>query len=133
VTRTELIHYSKAKYTRSVSKGWVDSFILRHEADLTERKSTPQEEVRLEVPRLLLDETIPRLRHHVQGMKAELVFNLDEVDISKWEDRKHRKAIVPKAMDGQTIYHRVSRNVKHISIITCIRAGAKSLTPYIVT
>jgi hypothetical protein len=50
VTRTELRHYCKAKYTRSVSKRWVDSFILCHEADLTDRKSTPQEEVRLEVP-----------------------------------------------------------------------------------
>jgi hypothetical protein len=111
----------------------VDSFILRDEADLTERNSTPQEEVRLEVPRVFLDETNRCLRDHVQGMKAELVFNLDEVGISEWEDRKDKKVIVPKTMEGQTIHHRVSRNVKHISIITCITAGGESLTPYMVT
>jgi hypothetical protein len=65
-------------------------------------------------------------------MKAELVFNLDEVGLSEWEDRKDRKVIVPMTMDGQTIHHRASRNVKHISIITCITAGGESLTPYIV-
>jgi hypothetical protein len=132
VTRTELRHYCEAKYAQFVSKGWVDSFILRHAADLTERKSTPQEEARLEVPHVFLEETIRCLRDRAQGMKAELVFNLDEVGISEWEDRKEKKVIVPKTMDGQTIHHRVSRNVKHISIITCISAGGESLTPYIV-
>jgi hypothetical protein len=66
-------------------------------------------------------------------MKAELVFDLDEVGISECGDRKDRKAIVRKTMNGQTIHYRVSRNVKQISIITCITAGGKSLTPYIVT
>jgi hypothetical protein len=66
-------------------------------------------------------------------MKAELVFNLDEVGISEWEDRKDRTVIVPKTMDRQTMHHRISRNVKHISIITYITAGGESLTPYIVT
>jgi hypothetical protein len=115
-----------------VSKGWVDSFILRHEADLTERKTMPEEEVRLEVPHVFLNEAIGHLQDHVQGMKAELVFNLDEVGISEWEGRKDKKAIDPKTIDGQTTHDRVSRNVKHISIITCITAGGESLAPYIV-
>jgi hypothetical protein len=55
--------------------------------------------------RVFLDETIRCLRDHVQGMKFELVFNLDEVGISEWEYRKDRKVIVPKTMDGQTIHH----------------------------
>jgi hypothetical protein len=37
------------------------------------------------------------------------------------------------ALDGQTIHHRVSRNVRHISIIAWISAGGESLTPYIAT
>jgi hypothetical protein len=65
-------------------------------------------------------------------MKAELVFDLDEVGMSEWEDRKDKKAIVPKTMDSQTIHHRTSQNVKHISIIICISTRKESLTPYIV-
>jgi hypothetical protein len=66
-------------------------------------------------------------------MKAELVFNLDEVGMSDWEDRKDKKVIVPKTMNGQTIHHHGSRNVRYISIIKCIPAAEESLTPYIVT
>jgi hypothetical protein len=56
-------------------------------------------------------------------MKAELVFNLDEVGMSKWEDSKKKKVIVPMRMDGQTIHHGASRSVKHILVIVCITAG----------
>jgi hypothetical protein len=133
VTRTDLKHHCEVKYSRSISRGWVDSFILRHREDLFETKSTPQEEVRLEVPRAFLDETTRCLREHVQGMKAELVFNLDEVGISEWEDRKQKKVIVPTIMNGQTIHHRASRSVRHISLIACVSAAGESLTPFIVT
>jgi hypothetical protein len=58
VTHTDLRHYCEVKYSISISRGWIDAFILRYRDDLTETKSTFQEETRLEVPRALLDETI---------------------------------------------------------------------------
>jgi hypothetical protein len=64
---------------------------------------------------------------------VELVFNLDEVGISDWEDRKTKTVIVPASMHGQMIHHEISRSVKHISVIACISAAGESLTPYIVT
>jgi hypothetical protein len=106
VARTDLKHYCKATYSRSISGAWVDSFTLRHRADLFEAKSTPQEHVRLEVPRACLHETTHCLREHVQGMKVELVFNLEEIGMSEWHDRKEKKVIVPTFMDGQTSHHR---------------------------
>jgi hypothetical protein len=56
---------------------------LRHREDLFETKNTPQENARLEMAHAFLDETICCLREHVQGMKTELVFNLDEVGMSE--------------------------------------------------
>jgi hypothetical protein len=47
-------------------------------------------------------------------MKAELVFNLDEVGMSEWEDRKPKKVIVPKTISGDTVHHSVLRDVKYI-------------------
>jgi hypothetical protein len=79
ITRTNILHYCEAKYSHSISRGWVDSFILLHQDDLSETKSTPQEDTRLKMPRASLDETIRCLRKYVYGVKAELVFNLDEV------------------------------------------------------
>jgi hypothetical protein len=61
---------------------------------------------------------------------AELVFNLDEVGLSDWEDRKMKTktVIVPATMPGQTIHHEISRTVKHVSVIACISAAEESLT-----
>jgi hypothetical protein len=64
---------------------------------------------------------------------AELVFNLDEVGISDWEDRKTKTVIVPATMHGQTIHHEISRTVMHISVIACVSTAEESLTPYIIT
>jgi hypothetical protein len=96
-------------------------------------QNTSQEHPRLEVPREFLDETTCDLREHVHATKAELVFNLAEVGMSEWEDRKEKKVILPMTMDDQTIHYRESRSMKHISVIACITAGGEYLTPFIVT
>jgi hypothetical protein len=132
VTRTDIWHYYKAKYSRLVSRGWVGSFILCHRDNLTKIKSISQEDPILEVPCAFLDDTIYFLREYVQRMKEELVFNFDEVAMSEWEDRKDKRVIVLKTMDGQTIHYRTLQKVKHISIITCTAVGGESLTLYIV-
>jgi uncharacterized protein (UPF0248 family) len=62
-----------------------------------------------------------------------LVFNVDEVGISDWEDRKPKKLVVPITARAHNIHHRISQNVKDISIVTCIFADGACLTPYIVT
>jgi hypothetical protein len=79
-------------------------------------KSTAQEEQRLQVPRVVLERTSQDLNDHVQGCLAELVFNLDEVGISDWEDHKIEKVIALTAMLAQTIHHGVSRNLKYLSV-----------------
>jgi hypothetical protein len=61
------------------------------------------------------------------------MFNLDEVGIPDWEDRKTKKVIALAVMFGQTRHHGVSRNVKHISVIACLSAAGESLLHYIVT
>jgi hypothetical protein len=105
---------------------------LHHRDDLIEMKSIRQEKTRLEVQRAFLDEIIRCLREYIQGMKVELVFNLGEVGMSEWEDRNDKRMIFSKTMDERTTHHRVSRNVKYISIVTCISAREESLTPYVV-
>jgi hypothetical protein len=78
---------------------------------------------------MFLERTVQDLKEHVMRCVAELVFNLDEVGISDWEDRKTKTVIVPATMRGQTIHHEISRTVKHISVITCISVAEESLTP----
>jgi hypothetical protein len=57
--------------------------------------SRPQENPRLEILRSFLDTMIACLSEHLPRSCAELVFHLDEVGISEWEDQAPRKVIVP--------------------------------------
>jgi hypothetical protein len=59
-----------------------------------------QENLRLEVPRVFLQAGLEGFRDHVHSACAELVFNLDEIGISEWEDHCTRRVIVPSAMTG---------------------------------
>jgi hypothetical protein len=69
----------------------------------------------------------------VQAHRADLVFNLDEVGISDWEDRQPKKVVVPRTAALHSIHHRLSRSVKHMSVVACISASGACLTPYVVT
>jgi hypothetical protein len=62
-----------------------------------------------------------------------LVFNLDKVGISEWEDRAPRKVIVPVSMTDHPIHHGVHLNLKHMSMIFCVLATDESLTPFVVS
>jgi hypothetical protein len=87
----------------------------------------------LQVPRAFLERTVQDLNENVQGSAAELVFNLDEVGISEWEDRETKKIFVSAAMFEPTIHQRVSRNVQHISVIAYVSAAGESLISYMAT
>jgi hypothetical protein len=58
--------------------------------------------------------------------------NLDEIGISEWEDRTQRKVIVPSTMRGQTNFHGIHRNLKHVSVVAYISAAGKHMTPFFV-
>jgi hypothetical protein len=58
VTRTDLRHSCQTKYFLVVTRGWVESFILRDGDGVPETKRTFQEDTRLEVPYAFLDETL---------------------------------------------------------------------------
>jgi hypothetical protein len=65
-------------------------------------------------PHCFLDKTVACIAQFVHGQPTELVFNLDEVSISEWEDRKTKTAVITKSMSEQTIHHKINRNVKHV-------------------
>jgi hypothetical protein len=110
----------------------VEHLSARAHRQLFETKSVPQENPRLGVPRTFLEAATDGFRDHVHNACAVLVFNLDEIEISEWEDRHEMQVIVPSAMRGQTIFHGVHRNLKQISVVTCISAAGEHMTPFFV-
>jgi hypothetical protein len=105
----------------------------RHLDKLWKTKSAPQEAQRLEVPHRLLNEAVRCISEFVNGLPTEVIVNLHEVGISEWEDRTSKSVIVPKSMSAQKIHHKINRNLKHVSRISCISAAGESLTLYSVT
>jgi hypothetical protein len=75
----------------------VDSFLGRHLSELIEVKSTPQEGLHLQVPRIFLHETRCCIQEAVNGRLSDFVFNLDEVKISERADPKLKEVLVAVA------------------------------------
>jgi hypothetical protein len=69
----------------------------------------------------------------IQGCVRDLVFNLDEVGVSEWEDPKSKKAVIAIGRDSQIIHYGLSRNLKHIIFITCVAASGEHVIPDTIT
>jgi hypothetical protein len=86
VNRTELMHECNGRFGKSITRGLADVFLTRHAERLFETKSVPQARPILEVYRVFLQERLDGFRDYVPSACAELVFNLEEIGISEWED-----------------------------------------------
>jgi hypothetical protein len=131
-TRKQLLSYVASTFDNSVTKGWVNSFIGRHLDELKVCQSFPQEDTRFLIPRDYLKQHIVNMQTYVRGKTAELVFNLDEVGSSDWEDRKSRKVVVPAKVDSDNVFHPVPRRLKHMTILVCVSAGGDTLCPMLI-
>jgi hypothetical protein len=113
VTRKEIREYCTSQFQVPITRSDHSS------------KNFPQEEQGLQVPRMFLKRTMQNLSEYVQGWTPELVFNLDEIDISDWEDRKARKVVGPGTMRGQT-RHATSPNISkgeaYLGDCLCLRS-----------
>jgi hypothetical protein len=87
-TKKEINDYCTSQFQAPVTRDRVNSLVLRSPDKIIQTEITCQEEQCQQVPRVFLERTVADRNEHVQGCTAELVFNLNEVDISDWEDRK---------------------------------------------
>jgi hypothetical protein len=121
VTWTNIKNYCREVCKFQVSRGWVDSFISRHADELTEKTSSPQEETRLQVPRVVLEETIWTIHETILGRPSELVFNLDEIGIFDWEDRRPKKVLIAITARSQYSSSNISERETHFDCSLHIR------------
>jgi hypothetical protein len=63
----------------------------------------------------------------------ELVFNLDEVNSSEWDDRKPKQVIVPQNILPDEIYHSISRKYRHVTLLACVSVAEDVLMPMIIS
>jgi hypothetical protein len=80
-----------------------------------------------------LEVHIAIMRTHIPGGFSEMVFNLDEMGSSDWDDRKPRKALAPVTVSAGDVFHCVSRQYRHVTLLACVSATGDALTPMIVS
>jgi hypothetical protein len=131
-TRGKLMSYVTSTFAQPVTRGWLGGSLNRHGDAIKVCTSYPQEDARFLIPREYLEQHIVNMQTYVTGRTAELVFNLDEVGSSDWEDRKVKKVIVPAAVDSDAVFHPVSRRFRHMTLLVCVSAGGDSLCPMLV-
>jgi hypothetical protein len=129
----ELLTMVQKRHNPRLTRGWVHAFLGRHLGELKICRSLPQEDLRLVIPRAYLEDHIRLMREHITGKFSELVFNLDEVGSSDWEDRKPRKVIAPLDVAAGNVFHPVSRKYRHVTLLACVSAAGDALTPMIIS
>jgi hypothetical protein len=134
MTREELLQMVRQHYDRALMDGWVKAFIGPHLDALKTCRPLPQEDTRLTVSKVELEEHIQtmKVKVHVAGKFSELVFNLDELGSTDWEDRKVKKVIVPADVGKEDVYHAVSRRHRHITLLACVSAAGDAPTPMLI-
>ena len=133
MTQRQILSFVKERFNLSLTKGWVNQFFLRNRDKIKKCRSLPQEDSRLLIPRAHLREHIHNMHKHVDGRLSELVFNLDEVGTSSWEDRKPKKVFVDANIRSTNVYNSVTRKATHMTLLTCISAAGDSPTPMLIT
>jgi hypothetical protein len=131
--RKQLLNLVRERFNPTATKGWINTFIAWHLDASQTCRSLPQEDVRLMVPRVQLEERINILKSHLTGKCAELVFNLDELGSADWEDRTIRKVIAAVSVAKKDVFHPVSRRQCHMTILVCVSAAGDALTPLLIT
>jgi hypothetical protein len=69
------------------------------------------------VPRAYLEHHIATIKTHIVGKFSELIFNLDEVGSSEWEDGKPREVIAPQQVSPEDVYHSVACRYGHVTLL----------------
>jgi hypothetical protein len=82
LTGIDMVSYSVNRFGKSITLGWMDSFLIRRNNDLTETVSNLQENLHRQVPQEFLVATICGMEEALQGSVRDLLFDLDEVGVS---------------------------------------------------
>lgn len=108
----EVFAYTNEQYKLHLTKGWLQTFLIRNSENIERADSYPVDSKRFNVPRIYFTNYFDTMKVHIIGKVAELVFNLDEVGISPWADKKVKHVIIGKKEEKDKIYHKVNRNTK---------------------
>jgi hypothetical protein len=133
MTTKQILELVRERYSAGLTKGWLNAVVGRHLDALQICRSLTQENMRLTVPREHLEAHIEHMKSIVAIKFAELVFNLDEVRSSDWEDQKPQKVSAHRTVSPDDVYHLFSRRYRQLTIPACVSTCEDALTGMVLT
>jgi hypothetical protein len=131
-TQAELLRWVISTMRVSLSQGWFVNFLKRYANEICIETVDPQEEPRLQVPRIWITRYWDLITKILPLAKLDLIFNLDETGLSEWEDRRSCEVVVPAAYKGMKLTYPVSRKVRHQTLTCLVNAAGDAYCPLLI-
>jgi hypothetical protein len=74
-TRRDVLNFVESEFGKSVTYRWVHSFLVRNKSRVCHAIVSPQEQMRLQVPRAFSDQYLALIKEWLPFAPAELIFN----------------------------------------------------------
>lgn len=133
MTPNQILTFTEEKTGKSVTRGFLNSFVYRHRDVILSIEIDPQDATRLTVPRKYLMEFLDLVEKLILIVPAALTYNIDETGLSDWEERKKKTVIIPKELKDIDLQYPVDRKNKHVTLVVTISADGDAYFPLAIT
>jgi hypothetical protein len=122
-TRRDFLNFVEREFQQCLTYSWIRSFLARNVDRVCPVNISPQEKVRMEVPRPFSDDHLELIKEYVPSVPSELIFDIDECGFSDWEGRKERSVVSPAEVQGIIFHDPTNRQICRQTLICCITAA----------
>jgi hypothetical protein len=111
VTCGDALNFGEREFRQCLTHLRIQSFLARNDDVVDATIVSPQEKLRLEVPRQFLDDYVKLIKDYIPLTASELIFNIDECSFSDWEKLKDKPIITPLRFAIIALFNFIARNV----------------------
>lgn len=133
MTLSQIIKYVEENFKKALTYGWLNTFLARHQNSVKKTVISPQEDLRLTVPRIYLIEYLDLVECIIEITPAELIYNIDETGFSDWEERRPKTVIVPSEISEDDLHYPINRGIRHVTLVATVSGGGDAYFPLAVT
>ncbi|KAH7823827.1 putative DDE superfamily endonuclease [Monocercomonoides exilis] len=128
-TQRTFLDYVNQTYEKTLTYNYSRYFLKRYQSNLDEQIATPLESKRYVVTQDSGLEYKNKLTQKLDGIRAELIFCMDETGVQEFVDSKKRRVICPKEIVKGSAKFKVNRDNRLVSVIGCIPLIGFSVKP----
>jgi hypothetical protein len=129
----DLLNFAEPNFAKSLTYRCTAYFWERHSDQITKQVVAPQASLRIQVPRLFLDEYVRLIKEFLPFVPNELNFNINKCGFSDWEERKPKPVLIPCSAEERARHYPVNRSSRHETLVCCITAAVDAYCPLPVT